>query len=232
MIHSINSFKLFQSMFVNPCVDQVVGTICYNRQFTSANGKTTMNFETKTNHTAQSRRNIDYSQYSKGNNKTIVILLESPHIDEFNIQGQTYTTAPAWGKTGTMINKYFILALNNSISAIQNNCPNFLTNITTYDVLLVNAIQYQCSLGMRPINIGIRNKVFACLWNKTSDSFRQDLIERLKILNPDLIINACTSELKKRFCNNKAIIPSLANCNVMMNASSHPSVWNRNTKIF
>lgn len=232
MIHSINNFKLFQSLFVNPCGDQVVGTICYNGQFATASGNATMNFETKTNNAAHSRRDINYSQYSKGNNKTIVILLESPHIDEFNIQGQTYTTAPAWGKTGTMINKYFIIALNNSIRAIQNNCQNFLTNITTYDVLLVNAIQYQCSLGMRPINIGIRNKVFACLWNKTSDSFRQDLIERLNILNPDLIVNACTSELKKRFCNNNAIMPGLANWNVMMNASSHPSVWNRYTQIF
>ena len=67
---------------------------------------------------------------------TIVVVLESPHKDEFNNQNFPNGN-PALGKTGEMLQKYFENILRKNISYLPDN----------YRVILMNSIQFQCSLG-------------------------------------------------------------------------------------
>jgi hypothetical protein len=176
----------------------------------------------------QTRVDVNYSAMPTSSVRPkIVVLLESPHIEEFNVSGQPYKSAPAWGKTGDRFNNQFIKVLNNNIKIILSK---YSLQKQTFDVYIVNAIQYQCSLGISPINQGVRNGVFAYLWNLSVNSFCDDLIERLNFINPDLLINACTAKLKYKYCNVSTISHLMINKNIAFyTASSHMSMWGRNT---
>ncbi len=125
---------------------------------------------------------------------TIVIVLESPHKDEF----EKNTPMPAMGQTGDNIIKYFPSVLmqymyqergknNSALLRAKGDIEN-----GKYRIALVNVIQYQCSLGRKPKEF--RNDVFCKMWN--FPKVKKDFIHRLKILNPIIIINCCT-----KFCN-------------------------------
>ena len=58
-----------------------------------------------------------------------------------------------------------------------------------YAIMLVNAIQYQCSLGKETKYY--RDAVFDEMW-KEEDGDEQSLKVRLEKINPDIIINCCT----------------------------------------
>lgn len=112
--------------------------------------------------------------------ENFIVILESPHIDEFDQSGN--------GIRPLKNDKYFIEKfgelLNKSI-----NFNNKLTQTTKYTVYLVNAIQYQCSLGY-PTEY-YRDYVFLYYWERK----KQDFMDRLKkIINSKTIgiINLCT----------------------------------------
>ena len=116
-------------------------------------------------------------------NDRIVIILESPHKDEYSKQ----ITAPAMGTTGENINKYLLDILNKKIGNPQGDKKE-------YDVILMNAIQYQTSLGIDTEYF--RDRVWLTLWNK--GVARDEFIRKLEDYKPDIIFNFCTNGRHKK----------------------------------
>ncbi|MBV5330612.1 MAG: hypothetical protein JZU65_23775 [Chlorobium sp.] len=137
----------------------------------------------------------------------LIIVLESPHIKEF--QGDV---GPAKGKTGSLIRKW--------ISSVDVD----LLEYSGYGLILVNAIQYQCSLGM-PTKC-FRDEVFRAAWNMGGD---KEFITRLKMYyhSGDAVVNCCTkgnstkNELRRMV--QKAIAKANLGCVTL--GRPHPSSW-------
>ena len=103
---------------------------------------------------------------------TVVLILESPHKSEF-----LHPIGPAKGSTGRLIRRYIK-------DIISGSAP------PQTRLFLMNAIQYQCSLGEPPEKY--RDKVFRVAW---ANYARRDFIHRISALNRNninLIVNACT----------------------------------------
>ncbi|WP_291627685.1 hypothetical protein [Clostridium sp.] len=121
------------------------------------------------------------SDIKNRNEKIIVIVLESPHIDEFNEKKFSVAPAPALGSTGCNLDKYFCKVINECFKEYEiENCR--------YHVILSNAIQYQCSLGTN--TEVFRDRVWLKLW--LNRSFKKYFINRLEEYSPDIIMNFCT----------------------------------------
>ena len=119
---------------------------------------------------------------------TIALVLESPHVEEFKDE-----LAPAKGRTGQNISKYLLRNLLNYLTtSTEDNIIRLFANNTisngVYRLLLINPIQYQCSLGVS--RKGIRDKVFSECWK--NHLFVNDFVKRLKLSQPTIIINCCT----------------------------------------
>jgi len=101
----------------------------------------------------------------------LIMILESPHIDEFN-----GALGPAKGFTGEMIRQH----LRQSIS---------LPNLEDFGLILVNAVQYQCSLGVSTERY--RDSIFRAAWDAGG---RLNFGERIKQLvrTGDVVVNCCT----------------------------------------
>jgi hypothetical protein len=101
----------------------------------------------------------------------LIMILESPHIDEFN-----GALGPAKGFTGEMIRQH----LRQSVS---------LPNLEDFGLILVNAIQYQCSLGVSTERY--RDAIFRATWDA---GWRLSFGERIKQLvrTDDVVVNCCT----------------------------------------
>ena len=114
--------------------------------------------------------------------KRIVVILESPHINEYNYKDSTgeillrIPPMPAMGTTGLKLQKDFIDTANN---LLKDGC---------YDVILMNAIQYQCSLGENPNEN--RDRIWLKMW--LEEERDKNLIKRLEEYKPDIIFNLCT----------------------------------------
>ena len=149
--------------------------------------------------------------------KTIVIILESPHANEYE---NSCFINPALGTTGKNLQKYF----GKLIKKLAKFEPYL--NSGQYRIILMESIQYQCSLGIQPLNIEIRDLVFSEIWNlkKTKDDFR----ERLSSYHPDIILNLCTKgktkkELRKLV--QESIDSLCKNKKVKLYRGGHPSGW-------
>lgn len=118
--------------------------------------------------------------------KIIVLVLESPHISEFDEQGNPIR--PANGATGRKIDKLLCNCINNTSSKTNVSFSGY------YDVYVVNAVQKQCSLGIKPINRLIVETNFVHEWVGP----KQDLLNRISNIiqhsnSPDtVIVNCCT----------------------------------------
>ncbi|MDU4787622.1 MAG: hypothetical protein E6441_12865 [Clostridium sp.] len=117
----------------------------------------------------------------KGNNKRIVVILESPHNDEFNDD----ITGPALGVTGKKFEKYFLEIFNDYIN--KSN-PRILNKDDECEIILMNAIQYKASLGFNTEMF--RDRVWLTLWSQKE--IRECFASRLKEYEPYIIINLCT----------------------------------------
>ncbi|WP_298527971.1 hypothetical protein [uncultured Ruminococcus sp.] len=131
--------------------------------------------------------------------KKLALILESPHTDEYSINGVIQRTPngllipqrPANGFAGDQIDKF-----------IQNRpWVNSLRNISdVFEVYIMNAIQYQCSAfdyiqGMTKLISPLRDAIFLEMWNNTktgTTQFQSDLVDRIMKYSPNVIINACT----------------------------------------
>jgi hypothetical protein len=124
--------------------------------------------------------------------KTIVIILESPHQDEFLDDDFVGVAA---GKTGENLFQWFPEVLLNYVPSVVDEKTakakyHSAKDIESciYAVKIVNAIQYQCSLGASTESY--RDDVFSKLWD--NKFVRDGFIKRVKNANPDIIINCCT----------------------------------------
>jgi len=101
----------------------------------------------------------------------VVMVLESPHVDEF-----IGTPGPAKGFTGDMI---------------RNHLPEALHgwNLDGLGLILINAIQHQCSLGTDTSLY--RDLIFRAMW---AGGGREDFCSRLQsVVRPgDILMNCCT----------------------------------------
>lgn len=166
-----------------------------------------------------------HSKYKKS--KSIVIILESPHIDEYEANVEKLTPiAPAQGQTGKKIERHidslmYLLSLFNVIEEQH-----------MYRIIIMNAISYQTSLyhihkqNMNNAYRELRDKVWMKMWSEIPQ-IKSDFLQQISSLKKhSIIINACPKSLKPFV--NQELLPyaerySLFECN-------HPSsteIWTK-----
>lgn len=127
----------------------------------------------------------------------IALVLESPHIDEFNINnvhdfitGHTVYARPANSTTGINIDKYIIDVFNGLLSDLPSGC---------YSLSLFNSIQNQCSLGTD--TKFYRDRIWTICWFE-KNNYNNDFITRLNNFAPDVILNCATIGEHYKIINN------------------------------
>lgn len=142
------------------------------------------------------------------NRPCVLLVLESPHISEFKEE-----PAPAKGPTGINIALY--------LRRVQG-----LESINGFGLILINAVQYQCSLGFPTKKF--RDVVFLDVWESGG---RRDFSERLHgLYQPgDKVVNCCTKgsspnpERQLRVLVQRTIENTLSGVPVLQR--NHPSAW-------
>jgi hypothetical protein len=168
-------------------------------------------------------------------NPKLVLILESPRYNEYDSTGAPIR--PANGTTGQNIFEHLCSILNNNNPHSGKYC-NLSTNLQGFlkaqqtnniDVWIVNAIQYQCSMGIRPINHIIKESNWIDEWCSGGN----DLLNRCGTIGTiDIFfVNLCTK-------GNYVPMKQLVEDEVVNNLSStnyckgpHPSSWTRIRKV-
>ncbi|EOU1912317.1 hypothetical protein GZ981_002218 [Clostridium perfringens] len=155
--------------------------------------------------------------------KSIVILLESPHKDEYLEEDkQLILKGPAQGKTGEGIKENILVLLN---ELQQNYDLDFKNGI--YRFILINSITYQTSIySLHKVGLSknlkyqkLRDGIWKKIWDdKESKELLEDRIEKS---NPYLIINACTKVGKEEI---SKLLSEKNYENVIQ--TNHPCTWN------
>lgn len=153
-------------------------------------------------------------------NKTIAIILESPHIDEYEQRKEKLIPiSAAQGQTGKKIEK----SIADLILALKNY--EVIEELHKYRVILINAVNFQTSLHFiheKPMNNyyrELRDKIWLKMWTEIPQT-KIDFTKQLDSLKKDsIIINACPKSLKPLI--NQELIP-LAN-RFSLFESNHPS---------
>lgn len=163
--------------------------------------------------------------------KKIVLILESPHIKEFD---EFYGNHPALGTTGNnikdllpdLLNRYIPTTVDNNGNSLYDSKSDILDD--DYEIVLVNPVQFQCSQGLT--NSDFKYKVLnKCLGkNRKTDVFVSDFLLRISYLNPDIIINCSTNEVKKIIW---SLIDDVKLTSTLFLEAKHPSVWNKKESI-
>lgn len=136
----------------------------------------------------------------------LLLVLESPHIEEFKAE----EPGPAKGKTGGLIRKW-----------IRDVVDREYYN---RGVILINAIQRQCSLGLPTCKY--RDKMFEALWSQYGEkAFVKRLIQSWQ--DGDVIMNCCTKgtqspELRQLV---QATIRKTNVCTKPPLRRTHPASW-------
>lgn len=155
--------------------DQYVGTIEINQNSENpVTGNLWCSKEKREKHSS------DLNNLDKNNEKLFLIILESPHIEEF--KSISIPPSPALGKTGLNLQNNLIEKIRDFVNNNSGKIPN-----GKYKVILSNAIQYQASLGYDTEIF--RDRCWLMMWLSGG---RDNFIERIKKYKPDVIINACT----------------------------------------
>lgn len=138
----------------------------------------------------------------------ILMVLESPHVDEF-----VGDLGPAKGATGQMIRQYLMTSLGRP-------------EIHNYGLILVNAIQHQCSLGSN--TVVYRDRIFRAVWASGGEI---DFCDRIISLfrSGDVLLNCCTKgndfEINDPLRNlvEKALCKSIPDVRSLRR--THPASW-------
>lgn len=143
--------------------------------------------------------------------KRIGLLLESPHKDEYQ---NGIPIRPANGVTGQKIEALIAKRMPQLCSKLS------CTDQYDYEIILINAIQYQTScykILKENWSKTNRDHVFKLLFNNLN--LKNDLTTRIKNYNLDYVLNCVTSKLKDE----------VRNCyqNISNTAADddHPSAW-------
>lgn len=121
--------------------------------------------------------------------QSILLVLESPHKDEYYYDEQNHLLipkSPAQGPTGRNIEnclRHVLEELSNSYG-LDDGC---------YKLIIVEPIPYMCSLGVfykGKLNEDIRNRVWKAIWSVSE--IENDFVKRCREYNPKYIINGCT----------------------------------------
>lgn len=145
--------------------------------------------------------------------KCLLLVLESPHVSEFDND-----PGPAKGTSGKNIAKF--------LRQVRG-----LESFGDHGLILINAIQYQCSLGFATDEF--RDRVFTELWNTGG---REDFISRLTRLYKagDTLVNCCTKGAANIPSNELRVLVQSAICHALLGVSvmrrNHPSCWHFRAK--
>lgn len=136
--------------------------------------------------------------------KCVIMILESPHINEFS-----NSLGPAKGQTGTLIRANFFRVKG-------------LDKYINYGLILINAVQNQCSLGS---STGCyRDDVFATAWqNGAKENFIHRLNATFQI--GDVIVNCCTKGSMKNNELRRLVQQSIPSDKGEIFRRTHPSSW-------
>jgi hypothetical protein len=138
----------------------------------------------------------------------VLMVLESPHKDEF-----VGDLGPAKGATGEMIREHLLTSLD-------------LPSVENYGLILINAIQHQCSLGSD--TIVYRDRIFRAVWTNGGEAdFCNRMISVFR--SSDILVNCCTkgndSELYRPLRRLVEIALQESFPNVASLRRTHPSSW-------
>lgn len=164
--------QFFPPFAREPCDDQAVATVEYTEdgfRFV-ADGS----LQATLCHKRFERVGFDTNKgWNLGRDGLLLMVLESPHANEFT--PDLKPLGPAQGKTGQNIG---------NCMRLQHHRLDHLERVATgrYRLVLMNAIRYQCSLGVAPTSI-YRDIVFRNLWE---DGGRADFDARLKTYTKDI----------------------------------------------
>ncbi len=153
--------------------------------------------------------NLRAPSSTRQNQSAVILVLESPHTSEFR-----HAIGPAQGNTGRLIAKHAL-----TVAGIEgkDHAP----------LILINAIQYMCSLGQSPSLY--RDEVFTAVWHEFG---RSDFIARLKATyrDGDLVVCACTKGARDTSRNSlrklvyTAIVEAIPQKALILRRT-HPSSW-------
>lgn len=154
---------------------------------------------------------------------TILLLLESPHKDEYGGSNVACPIAPAQGQTGAKIRNYLECALN---APCNEHLRRRIGN--NYRVIIANPVQFQTSLWV--IHQGdlvgdwrvLRNATWKTLWDVPE--IRREFCCRVRSYNPQVVLNCCTSQLRELITS--FLIHCCFTAQMHLYESFHPSVWN------
>ena len=130
--------------------------------------------------------------YPRGCDRRLILVLESPHVNEYRIDIPGATPAPAKGRTGLNIRKQ----LGSLLQFVQ---PSLCKPL---EVLLVNAVPYQCSRG-QPLtcyrNKANRDRIFRYFFGTQSEAAGKEFRSRMSgyVKDGDIVINCCTAGVTK-----------------------------------
>lgn len=148
-------------------------------------------------------------QKRPNNLQCLILVLESPHINEF-----MEPCGPAKGTTGRNIRRYIPDVME-------------LGKYSNFGMILMNAIQYQCSLGVSTKKY--RDQVFRAAWNDSGKvKFQRRLASTFR--SGDVLLNCCTKgngggvELRTQVQHAIVTVQSNIGC-VDIIRRNHPSCW-------
>lgn len=154
---------------------------------------------------------------------TLVILLESPHKEEYVNNCLDDPIAPAQGQTGCNLHRWL-----GGIVCGRPHLRECMAGRTR--VIVSNPVQFQASLAAvlrllpssgRAKATPITKRVWKRLWAEVKDDFMQ----RLSNYHPNFIINACTYELKEEVTRTLRERHGCISQGVLYEAGGHPSMW-------
>ena len=126
---------------------------------------------------------------------TLVVLLESPHKDEFELSGGSLVpSVPANGSTGSALASRLIDVIR---SALRLEAQ--IVGCLPVRVVLCNPVQFQASLYAvhharlpKKCRGFLKHKVWCAFWSE--EAIRRDFLMRVEHANPNWILNACVEE--------------------------------------
>ena len=180
-------------------------------------------FRNQLDFTFKGRDSIDYTDGSysfiskqKYHEKNILVILESPH--RFEYDENKLPLGLAMGKTGQNFFELFTEALGKSVLKLRDG---------EYNVILSNAIQYQTSCGLNPIDRKLRDKNWIDIYENHGGEI--DFKKRLYSLKPRYTINLCTGGRNPQGLRSR-INKSLEQFKLIKNKhfieGNHPASWN------